>query len=35
MLGRMAGQRGHEVTWDEQLKHGEQYAMTIDMNQFR
>ena len=34
MLGRMAGQRGHEVTWDEQLKHGEQYSMTVDMNQF-
>jgi predicted dehydrogenase len=35
MLGRMAGQRGHEVTWDEQLRHGEQYTMTIDMRQFR
>jgi predicted dehydrogenase len=34
MLGRMAGQRGHAVTWDEQLSHGEQYTMTIDMNQF-
>jgi predicted dehydrogenase len=34
MLGRMAGQRGHAVTWDEQLRHGEQYTMTIDMKQF-
>ncbi|MFZ0270638.1 MAG: Gfo/Idh/MocA family oxidoreductase [Acidobacteriaceae bacterium] len=34
MLGRMAGQRGHAVTWDEQLSHGEQYTMTIDMKQF-
>jgi predicted dehydrogenase len=34
MLGRMAGQRGHEVTWDEQLRHGERYSMTIDMRQF-
>jgi predicted dehydrogenase len=34
MLGRMAGQRGHEVTWDEQLHHGEQYEMTIDISQF-
>jgi myo-inositol 2-dehydrogenase/D-chiro-inositol 1-dehydrogenase len=34
MLGRMAGQRGHEVTWDEQLRHGEQFTMSIDMRQF-
>jgi predicted dehydrogenase len=34
MLGRMAGQRGHEVTWEEQLRHGEQYTMNIDMKQF-
>ena len=34
MLGRMAGQRGHEVTWEEQLKHGERFTMTIDMKQF-
>lgn len=34
MLGRMAGQLGREVTWDEQLQHGEQYKMTIDMRQF-
>jgi myo-inositol 2-dehydrogenase / D-chiro-inositol 1-dehydrogenase len=30
----MAGQLGREVTWDEQLQHGERYTMTIDMNQF-
>jgi predicted dehydrogenase len=34
MLGRMAGQLGREVTWDEQLKHGEKYSMNIDMSQF-
>jgi predicted dehydrogenase len=34
MLGRMAGQLGREVTWDEQLQHGEQYQMNIDMSQF-
>ena len=34
MLGRMAGQRGHEVTWEEQLRHGERYTMDIDMRQF-
>jgi predicted dehydrogenase len=34
MLGRMAGQRGREVTWEEQLSQGEQYTMTIDMKQF-
>lgn len=34
MLGRMAGQRGREVTWEEQLKHGEVYHMDIDMKQF-
>ncbi len=33
-LGRMAGQLGREVTWDEQLQHGEQYQMNIDMSQF-
>jgi predicted dehydrogenase len=35
MLGRMAGVLGREVTWEEQLKHGEEYAMKIDMTQFR
>jgi predicted dehydrogenase len=34
MLGRMAGQRGHEVTWEEQLRHGEQFTMNIDLKQF-
>jgi predicted dehydrogenase len=34
MLGRMAGQLGQEVTWEEQLQHGEHYTMTIDMRQF-
>jgi len=34
MLGRMAGQSAHEVTWEEQLAHGEEYTMTIDMSQF-
>jgi myo-inositol 2-dehydrogenase / D-chiro-inositol 1-dehydrogenase len=32
MLGRMAGQLGREVTWEEQLKHGEEYKLDIDMN---
>lgn len=35
MLGRMAGKLGREVTWDEQLEHGEEYAMKIDMSQFK
>lgn len=34
MLGRMAGQLGREITWDEQLRHGEQYQMNINMSQF-
>ncbi len=34
MLGRMAGQLGREITWDEQLQHGEQYQMNINMSQF-
>ena len=34
MLGRMAGQLGREVTWEEQLQHGEEYKMSIDMSQF-
>jgi predicted dehydrogenase len=34
MLGRMAGQLGQEVTWEEQLQHGEPYTMNIDMSQF-
>jgi predicted dehydrogenase len=34
MLGRFAGLNGHEVTWEDQLKHGEEYSMNINMNQF-
>ena len=34
MLGRMAGQTGREVTWEEQLTHGEKYALNINMAQF-
>jgi len=34
MLGRIAGLTGREVTWEEQLKHPEEYSMNIDMNQF-
>jgi myo-inositol 2-dehydrogenase/D-chiro-inositol 1-dehydrogenase len=34
MLGRMAGQLGQDVTWEEQLQHGEPYTMNIDMSQF-
>jgi hypothetical protein len=30
----MAGQLGQEVTWEEQLQHGERYTMNIDMSQF-
>lgn len=35
MLGRMAGELKREVTWDEQLSHGEHYEMKIDMSQFK
>jgi myo-inositol 2-dehydrogenase/D-chiro-inositol 1-dehydrogenase len=35
MLGRMAGLSKREVTWEEQLKHGEEYSMNIDMSQFK
>lgn len=34
MLGRMAGQTGHTVTWDDLLKNGERYTMNINMSQF-
>jgi len=34
MLGRMAGYRGHEITWDELLKHGETYKLGMDLQQF-
>jgi myo-inositol 2-dehydrogenase / D-chiro-inositol 1-dehydrogenase len=35
MLGRMAGQLGREVTWDELLAHGEEYSLNMDMSQFK
>jgi myo-inositol 2-dehydrogenase / D-chiro-inositol 1-dehydrogenase len=35
MLGRMAGQTGREITWEEQLKHGEKYELKMDMSQFK
>ena len=34
MLGRMAGYRGHEATWEELLKHGETYRLGMDLQQF-
>jgi predicted dehydrogenase len=34
MLGRMAGELGREVTWDELLQHGKNYELKIDMRQF-
>ncbi|MDR3792069.1 MAG: Gfo/Idh/MocA family oxidoreductase [Terracidiphilus sp.] len=34
MLGRMAGLRGHEVSWDELLQHGETYELGMDLKQF-
>ncbi len=34
MLGRMAGQLGRTVTWDDLLQHGERYTMNINMEQF-
>jgi myo-inositol 2-dehydrogenase / D-chiro-inositol 1-dehydrogenase len=35
MLGRMAGQLGREVTWDELMAHGEEYKLGMDVSQFR
>ncbi|MBV8673757.1 MAG: gfo/Idh/MocA family oxidoreductase, partial [Acidobacteriaceae bacterium] len=35
MLGRMAGQLGREVTWDEMMAHPEEYKLGMDMSQFR
>ncbi|MBV8436006.1 MAG: gfo/Idh/MocA family oxidoreductase, partial [Silvibacterium sp.] len=35
MLGRMAGQLGREVTWDELLAHPEEYRLDVDVSQFR
>jgi predicted dehydrogenase len=34
MLGRMAGRRGGEVTWEELLRHGEKLELGINMSQF-
>jgi predicted dehydrogenase len=34
MLGRMAGYRRHEVTWEELLAHGETYQLGMSMDQF-
>jgi myo-inositol 2-dehydrogenase/D-chiro-inositol 1-dehydrogenase len=34
MLGRMAGYRRSEVTWDDLLAHGETYELGMDLNQF-
>lgn len=34
MLGRMAGLRGHEVTWEELEVHGETYKLGMDLAQF-
>lgn len=34
MLGRMAGRRGGEVTWEELLQHGEKFELGINMSQF-
>ena len=35
MLGRMAGLKGHEVTWEELLAHGETYELGFSMEQFQ
>jgi myo-inositol 2-dehydrogenase/D-chiro-inositol 1-dehydrogenase len=34
MLGRMAGYRHAEVTWDELLRHGDTYELGFSLNQF-
>ena len=34
MLGRMAGYRQQQVTWEDLLAHGETYALGMDLNQF-
>jgi len=34
LLGRMAGLRGQEVTWDELLQHGDTYELGFSMDQF-
>ena len=33
-MGRMAGYRQHEVTWEELLKHGKTYKLGMDLAQF-
>lgn len=34
MLGRMAGLKQAEITWDELLQHGETYDLGLNLNQF-
>jgi hypothetical protein len=34
MLGRMAGLRGHETTWEELEAHGETYKLGMDLAQY-
>jgi predicted dehydrogenase len=34
MLGRMAGLKGSEITWDELLQHGETYELGFSLQQF-
>jgi myo-inositol 2-dehydrogenase/D-chiro-inositol 1-dehydrogenase len=34
MMGRMAGLRGHEVTWEHLEAHGETYKLGMDLQQF-
>ena len=34
MMGRMAGLRGHEVTWEQLEAHGESYKLGMDLEQF-
>ena len=34
MMGRMAGLRGHEATWEEVEAHGETYNLGMDLGQF-
>ena len=35
ILGRMAGQLGREITWDEMMEHPEEYKLEMDVSQFR
>jgi hypothetical protein len=34
MLGRMAGLKGHEVSWEQLEAHGESYQLGMDLGQF-